>query len=100
MGSLRTGSRVSANRLVPVLVVGFCGVTVAQGPTYNLGRKPTPAELRAADTIIGPEGKELPPGSGTAKQGALVYTNRGCAGCHGPTQTEGPAPELVGGEVT
>ena len=66
----------------------------------GLGRAPTEAELRAWDLSVGPDGAELPPGSGTVSQGALVYTQRGCAACHGPTGVEGPGPTLVGGKAT
>ena len=65
----------------------------------GLGRAPTPAELRAWDLSIGPDGAELPAGSGTVAQGSLVFTQRGCAACHGPTGVEGPGPELVGGKA-
>jgi cytochrome c len=63
----------------------------------GLGRPPTANELRAWDIAIGPDGAELPPGSGNATQGALVFTQRGCSDCHGPTGKEGPALVLVGG---
>jgi cytochrome c len=66
----------------------------------GLGRAPTPAELRGWDLSVSPDGDELPPGSGTATQGALVYTQRGCATCHGTTGKEGPALALVGGKPT
>ena len=55
---------------------------LAQGPTYHRGRTLTPEEVKAWDTGIGPEGKELPPGSATAREGATVWTRR-CAACHG-----------------
>src|SRR5262245_5471069 len=67
---------------------------MAQSQTYGVGRTPTAEELRAWDISIGPHGEELPPGRGTAKEGAQVYRARGCAGCHGPTGLEGKAPIL------
>jgi cytochrome c len=70
-----------------------------RGPS-GLGRPPTQAELRAWDLSISPDGTELPPGSGNPTTGALVFTQRGCAACHGPTGKEGPGPVLVGGEAT
>ena len=73
---------------------------LAQTPTYGVGRTPSGEEIRAWDISIGPDGKELPPGSGTAKEGAKLYA-RQCAGCHGPTGAEGTsAPRLVGGKGT
>lgn len=79
--------------LLFVLLLG--GVAVAQGPTYGLGRTPTEEEIRAWDISIGPDGAELPPGRGTAKEGALVYRRQGCAGCHGQAGKDGRAPTLV-----
>jgi cytochrome c len=63
-------------------------------PTYKLGRTPTAEELRGLDISIGPAGEELPPGRGTAKQGAEVFVNQGCIVCHGETGVDGPAPAL------
>lgn len=79
---------------------------VAQGPTYHRGRTMTPEEAKAWDTTVGPAGKELPPGSGTAKEGKSVWMRR-CAECHGadgkyqwPYRLHGPSggkgPMLVG----
>jgi len=81
-------------RLLPfVLLLG--GVALAQSPTYGVGRTPTPEEIRAWDISIGPAGTELPQGHGSAKEGALVYRQKGCAGCHGATLTGGRAPTLL-----
>ena len=87
------------------LVVGLFGaVAWAQQPPpqspSGLGRALGKAELQAWDISVGPDGAELPPGSGNATQGALVFTQRGCSSCHGPTGKEGPALVLVGGEAT
>ena len=59
------------------------GPAFAQSPTYGVGRTPTAEELRRMDISIGPTGEELPPGKGSAKEGAQVYRAKGCAGCHG-----------------
>src|SRR5881628_1987482 len=66
---------------------------LAQGPTYGVGRPPTAEEIRAWDISIGPIGEELPPGRGTAKEGAQIYRAK-CSGCHGATGIEGKAPIL------
>ena len=82
-------------RVLPFVL--FMGVAaVAQSPTYGVGRTPSAEEIRAWDISIGPTGAELPPGRGTAKDGAQLYVQKGCAGCHGKTGTEGPAPPLIG----
>lgn len=81
-------------RLLPMAVL-FGSVALAQSPTYGVGRTPTPEEIRAWDISISPTGEELPPGSGTAKEGALVYEQKACAACHGAKGVDGPAPRLV-----
>ena len=81
--------------LLPLAFALLLGVsTLAQGPTYGVGRTPTAEEIRALDISIGPTGEELPPGRGTSKEGALLYRTKGCAGCHGATGVEGTAPIL------
>jgi S-disulfanyl-L-cysteine oxidoreductase SoxD len=67
----------------------------AQSPTYGVGRKPTEEEVRAMDIGISPSGKELPPGHGTAKEGAQLFMQKGCAGCHGASGSGGKAPILI-----
>ena len=66
-----------------------------QSPTYGLGRAPTEAEIRAWDIAISPTGKELPAGQGTAKEGAVLFVRKGCAGCHGATGSGAHAPTLI-----
>jgi mono/diheme cytochrome c family protein len=81
--------------LALVLLLG--GSVLAQSaPKYGIGSTPSADEIRAWDISIGPTGKELPPGHGTAKEGALIYRQKGCAGCHGATGTGGSAPVLKG----
>jgi cytochrome c len=67
---------------------------LAQSPTYGVGRTPTPEETRALDISIGPTGEELPPGHGTAKEGAALFQQKGCAGCHGKAGIGAMAPAL------
>src|SRR5215218_6817347 len=67
---------------------------IAQSPTYGVGRTPTAEELRRMDISIGPTGEELPPGRGSAKEGAQLYEQKGCIACHGPAGLGGMAPEL------
>ena len=63
--------------------------------TFGIGRPATPAEIAALDIDVGPDGAGLPPGRGTAADGAPIYAAR-CAGCHGKTGKEGPNDVLVG----
>ena len=71
-------------------------MVAGQSPSFGVGRPPTAAELKAIDIDIAPDGKALPPGTGTAAAGKLVYTAR-CETCHGPTGTEGPQEVIAGG---
>jgi S-disulfanyl-L-cysteine oxidoreductase SoxD len=85
----------SRRLLLVLLSLGLCHVAAAQSPTYSLGRAPTAEEIRAWDIAISPTGQELPAGHGTAREGAPLYVQRGCAGCHGRTGSGGRAPTLI-----
>ncbi len=92
----------SAKRLLPSMlglatILGICQAARAQSPTYGLGKTPSAEEIRAMDITISPDGSNLPPGSGTAKEGAPLFAQK-CAVCHGATGTGGPAPRLVKSE--
>jgi S-disulfanyl-L-cysteine oxidoreductase SoxD len=69
---------------------------LAQLPNYGMGRTPTADEIKAQDITVGPAGKELPPGKGTAKDGAAIFEKR-CSHCHGMNGlSEGQFPALSG----
>jgi S-disulfanyl-L-cysteine oxidoreductase SoxD len=79
--------------VLPVLFIGGTSA-LAQGPSFGIGRTPSPEEIKALDISIGPTGEELPPGKGTAKEGAQLYRTKGCAACHGAEGIGGTAPNL------
>ena len=85
-------------RLVTILLLTSVGLlgspAFAQSPTYGVGRTPTADEIRRMDISVGPTGEELPPGRGTAKEGAQVYVQKACIGCHGAAGIGGLAPIL------
>lgn len=56
----------------------------------GFGRPAGPEELAALDAAIRPDGRGLPPGSGTAAVGEDVYRIH-CAACHGPDGSGTPA---------
>src|SRR5260370_24836683 len=89
MGSLRLVTIV-----LPTIVLLVGSPAFAQSPTYGVGRTPTAEEIRRMDISISPTGDELPPGRGTAKEGAQVFEQKGCIACHGPPGLGGLAPEL------
>jgi cytochrome c len=51
-------------------------------------------EIAARDIDVGPDGVGLPPGKGSAADGARIYAAR-CATCHGKSGREGPNDVLV-----
>jgi cytochrome c len=81
--------------LLVAVILGICQTGWTQSPTYGLGRTATAEEIRAWDIAISPTGKELPPGKGTAKEGAALYVKKGCAGCHGAEGSGAHAPTLI-----
>jgi len=81
-----------------VLLIMFALVTqgLAQLPTYGVGRTPTAAEIQAVDTVVGPSGRGLPAGHGSAKEGASIFEKK-CAHCHGVNgESDGKFPALSG----
>src|SRR5438132_14258303 len=80
--------RPSANLRAAVIILSACGAALPQGRTYQVGTTPTEEEIKTRDIAISPDGKDLPPGSGTAKEGATIFAQK-CAACHGPNGNGG-----------
>ena len=78
------------------IVLAGASLALAQMPTYNLGRTPAANELGGTELAVSTRGAELPPGSGTARQGAAIYVAK-CQMCHGREGAGGPYNRLVGG---
>jgi len=79
-----------------IMAPGIEPLAAAQSPaTFGIGRPATPSEIAAWDIDVGPDGVGLPPGRGTAADGAPIFAAK-CAGCHGKTGKEGPNDVLVG----
>jgi cytochrome c len=68
-------------------------------PSTSLGRAATAEEIQAWDIAVGPDGENLPAGSGTAKDGAAIFARK-CAACHGPNGEGASEKALVGGQGT
>jgi mono/diheme cytochrome c family protein len=84
--------------LVPVILLAATTVAVAQTSSYsNVGRTPAKEEIQAWDISVGPDGKGLPPGSGTAKEGAPIFATK-CAVCHGPAAEGGAIGTRLAGD--
>lgn len=90
----------SLKLFLPLTMLAGAVTGLSQSRPYNLGTPASQDEIRALDFMVGPSGKELPPGSGTAKEGAKIFADR-CSACHGPNgQGGGMANRLVIGSPT
>jgi cytochrome c len=65
----------------------------------DFGRPAAPDEIALWDIDVRPDGKGLPPGSGTVAQGKMVFADN-CAVCHGDNGIGGIKDRLVGGQGT
>jgi S-disulfanyl-L-cysteine oxidoreductase SoxD len=65
----------------------------------NLGRPLKPEEVQKLDITVFPDGRGLPPGSGSVGTGATVYAQK-CQACHGQQGQGGPMERLTGGVGT
>lgn len=103
-----------AGRLAPMVALGLAAVMAgcrmepqpervaisradpAAPERFGLGRPATAEEIAALDHDVNGSGVGLPPGSGDATRGEMVYRDK-CAVCHG-ARGEGlaPNPPLVG----
>src|SRR5690606_13503730 len=72
-------------------------VFAQEGP--NLGVEATAEQIAGWDISIGPDGENLPAGSGTVAQGQALYTTH-CLACHGANAEGGTNDRLVGGHDT
>jgi mono/diheme cytochrome c family protein len=80
--------------LVPAVILAAAVAAPAQSPTYNVGKPLSQEEIKSFDFMIGPQGQGLPAGSGTAKEGAVIFANR-CEVCHGHNGEKGVLRRLV-----
>jgi cytochrome c len=88
------------HKLLPAALVLMFGGGLAQAAeSPGLGRAATEADISAWDLSIGPDGKGLPPGSGTPKQGEAIFVQK-CVACHGDKGVGGPNDRLAGGQGT
>ena len=85
--------RCSLKLLVSVIILAAPAAGLAQS-RYNVGTPLSQEEIRSFDFMLSPEGKELPPGHGTAKEGADIFAKR-CAVCHGQNGKGGIVRRLV-----
>jgi len=86
--------------LALLLAVGGTATAVAADKTgyYGYGQSATPEQITGWDIDVRPDGKGLPPGSGSVEDGEYLYEDK-CAECHGSFgEGVGKFPVLAGGE--
>jgi len=69
------------------------------GGPFGFGTHASTADIAAVDISVMPDGRGLPPGSGTAEAGKQVYMGK-CAACHGDKmqgKKSAGAAALIGG---
>ncbi|MEX6501365.1 c-type cytochrome [Pseudomonas zhanjiangensis] len=79
-----------------VLLLALARTTAAQAPIDFGQALPAQTIQRYAMTVY-PDGRNLPPGSGSVDDGRALYASS-CAACHGAEGREGPAARLVGSD--
>ena len=75
------------------LALGVAGSALAADQP-GLGKPVSEADLALWDMSIGPDGKGLPPGSGTPAQGAAIFAQK-CEACHGKDGQGGSNAMLI-----
>ena len=95
---MSTHSRMRAAGIAAFAAAGIaaCAIQPPATRTPGLGTPVSATEAARWDISIPPSGDGLPPGSGSARQGAAVYAAN-CQACHGQGGTGKPADALVGG---
>lgn len=83
--------------LASVMALSASSVFAQEKPWQNLGRKATPAEVKAWDIDVRGDFKGLPKGKGSVAQGEQIWEAK-CASCHGSFgELNEVFPPLVGG---
>lgn len=101
----RRGIRQGRRRrriVVSLVITGLIAITanaIAQSKSpsstpLGIGRVATAEEIKKLDIDVMPDGRGLPPGSGTVAEGAKVYAAK-CASCHGKNGEGASAERLV-----
>jgi cytochrome c len=67
----------------------------SQTPGQGIGKVLSQEDIGELMYTVGPKGKELPQGQGTAREGEQIYT-QSCIFCHGPEGLNGPQNTLKG----
>jgi S-disulfanyl-L-cysteine oxidoreductase SoxD len=95
---MSTSERITIAGIVAIAtaILAACAVQPPASNPLGLGTAVSAEEVARWDISIPPSGTGLPKGSGTARQGQLVYEQK-CLACHGAKGAGKPADALVGG---
>ena len=93
---MSTFRRSSIMLAVGAATLAACAVQPPSARPPQLGVAASAEEIARFDISIPPSGAGLPAGSGTARQGAVVYAAK-CQSCHGEKGVGKPADALAGG---
>jgi S-disulfanyl-L-cysteine oxidoreductase SoxD len=92
---MRCSHKLFASSLIAsAMIVASAATGYAQSPRFNVGTPLSQEEVKKFDFMIGPQGQALPPGHGTAKEGAAIFAKR-CEVCHGKDGQNGVLRRLV-----
>jgi cytochrome c len=78
-----------------VAALGLLVAPVAQA-VYGFGTPATPAMIAGWDIDVRPDGRGLPPGRGSVREGQAIYDAK-CASCHGTFGESNSYLQLAGG---
>jgi S-disulfanyl-L-cysteine oxidoreductase SoxD len=94
MAPSRTSSSIA---LVAFLAVASVQAAEQPATPLGIGRPASVHDIASQDLTVLPDGTGLPPGKGSAKEGASLYAAQ-CAACHGDRgEGRGDFAALVGG---
>jgi cytochrome c len=94
----RSGHGLHAAAAFALLLAATAAWAQPARMTYGFGTVPAQEELQRFVSPL-PDGRGLPPGSGTVEQGRAIYTQQ-CVACHGEQLQGGQGDRLVGGRGT
>ena len=90
---------MSTCRIAAAVALTLCVAAGARAESPNLGKPISESDIKFWDIAILPDGTGLPPGKGTAAEGAKLYEQQ-CQACHAEGGKGGGSPgagPLVGG---
>jgi cytochrome c len=93
-----TTRRVVRGTLAAAIACASVAASAADDARLGFGTTPSKEELARFTSVL-PDGRGLPPGSGSVEQGRAIYEQR-CVACHGADLQGGLGDRLIGGRGT